>query len=98
MPVIHMQQTNDLERLAGLITETNQYFLHQVQKQVNTALTFRNWLIGYHIFQYEQQGEDRAQYGEQLFKKLAKRLKEAKIKGMSFTNLHLYQQFYLAYP
>ncbi|MCU7549867.1 PDDEXK nuclease domain-containing protein [Chitinophagaceae bacterium LB-8] len=93
-----MQQINNLERLAGLITETNQYFLHQVQKQVNTALTLRNWLIGYHIFQYEQQGEDRAQYGEQLFKKLAQQLKDAKIKGLSFTNLYLCRQFYLAYP
>jgi hypothetical protein len=61
---------NNLEGLAKAIQKTNQLFLNQVQKQVNTSLTIRNWVIGYHIFEYEQKGEDRAQYGEELFKKL----------------------------
>ncbi|HEX2532474.1 MAG TPA: PDDEXK nuclease domain-containing protein, partial [Chitinophagaceae bacterium] len=93
-----MENIESLDRLAGLIGQVHHLFLGQVQKQVNTALTLRNWVIGCYIVQYEQQGEDRAQYGEQLFKKLAQRLKEAGVKGFSFTNLHLFKQFYLAYP
>lgn len=30
---------------------------------INLSLTARNWLIGYYIVEYEQNGEDRAQYG-----------------------------------
>jgi predicted nuclease of restriction endonuclease-like (RecB) superfamily len=91
-------QINNLEALALVIHQTNQFFLSQVQKQVNKALTLRNWITGHHIFEYEQHGEDRAQYGEKLYKKLAVRLKKAGIKGFSFTNLHLCKQFYITYP
>ena len=30
----------------------------------------RNWLIGYYIVEYEQNGKDRAEYGAKLLKKL----------------------------
>jgi predicted nuclease of restriction endonuclease-like (RecB) superfamily len=89
---------NSLGGLAKAIQQTNQLFLSQAQRQINTMLTLRNWAIGYYIFEYEQQGEDRAEYGERLFRKLAERLKVLGTKGLSFTNLHLYKQFYLVYP
>ena len=41
----------------------------QAAHAVNLALTARNWLIGYYIVEFEQNGEDRAAYGEQLLKK-----------------------------
>ena len=47
---------NTLENLANIIQDTNTYFLNKVQKQVNTALTLRNWIIGYYIEEYEQSG------------------------------------------
>jgi predicted nuclease of restriction endonuclease-like (RecB) superfamily len=89
---------NNLEHLVGSIQQANQFFLDQVQKQVNTALTLRNWVVGYYIVEYEQNGEDRAEYGEQLYEKLAVRLKKARIRGLSFTTLHLCKQLYGAYP
>jgi len=49
-------------------------------------------------FEYEQHGADRAKYGEQLYKKLSESLKQKGVNGLSFTNLHLFKQFYLAYP
>jgi predicted nuclease of restriction endonuclease-like (RecB) superfamily len=48
--------------------------------------------------EYEQKGEDRAEYGERFFKNLAERLKNGGLKGLSFTALHLCKQFYLSYP
>jgi hypothetical protein len=39
------------------IQHTNQFFLGKVQRQVNTSLTLRNWVIGYYIAEYEQQRE-----------------------------------------
>lgn len=37
---------------------------------INTAFTVRNWLIGCYIVEFEQNGEDRASYGEKLLKNL----------------------------
>ena len=47
----------------------------QAEHAVNLALTSRNWLMGCYIVEFEQNGEDRAAYGEQLLKKLEQRLK-----------------------
>lgn len=52
----------------------------QAAHAVNLALTARNWLIGYYIVEFEQRGEDRAEYGEQLLKKLEISIKK---KGMT---------------
>ena len=89
---------NDLEQLTSSIFETNEYFVKQVQKQVNAAFTLRNWIIGYHIVEYEQYGKDRASYGEKVLETLAVRLKQKGLKGLSETNLKLFRLFYNAYP
>jgi predicted nuclease of restriction endonuclease-like (RecB) superfamily len=94
-----MERTiNNFENLALAIQESNDTFLQQAQKQVNVAFTLRNWVIGHHIFEYEQSGVDRAQYGEQVLKKLAEQLKKIGLKGLSSSNLYHFKQFYLAYP
>ena len=84
---------NDLEQLTSSIFETNEYFVKQVQKQVNAAFTLRNWIIGYHIVEYEQYGKDRASYGEKILETLAVRLKQKRLKGLSETNLKLFRLF-----
>lgn len=38
------------------------------------SLVRRNWLLGYRIASEEMQGEDRARYGSEIIKKLAKEL------------------------
>ena len=63
-------------------------------KAVNKLLTIRNWLIGYYIVEYEQNGEDRAQYGEKLLENIVLNLPNL---GFSKTNLKLFRQFYLTY-
>ena len=62
---------------------------------VNTHLTIRNWLIGFYIFEYEQNGEDRAKYGARLLQNLADGFNED---GLSYRNLKLYRRFYHCYP
>ncbi len=47
-------------------------------RQVNNALTMRNLLIGFYIVDYEQNGSDRANYGNETIKTLAQRLKHIK--------------------
>jgi predicted nuclease of restriction endonuclease-like (RecB) superfamily len=65
---------------------------------VNRAATVRNWCFGLFIVEYEQNGEDRAQYGERLIGRLSASLTERGMKGVSVTALKLCRQFYLAYP
>ena len=65
---------------------------------VNYLLTLRNWLIGAYIVEFEQQGEDRAAYGERLVPRLASDLRRKGIKGLSLSNLKNYRQFALSYP
>lgn len=93
-----MKKVDNLSNLASAIQQTNQYFLQQAQKQVNTALTLRNWLIGFYIFEYEQSGKDRATYGTGLYKALADRLLKNGLKSIRERHLYLCKDLYLAYP
>jgi DUF1016 N-terminal domain len=63
---------------------------------VNSHLTLRNWVIGLYLFEYEQKGQDRAQYGARLYKEIASHLKHRK--GFSKRNLHLFVALYKTYP
>ncbi len=66
-----------------------------VTKAINTGATIRNWLTGYYIIEFEQNGEDRAKYGDKLLSEISKSIN---IKGMSVTNLRIFRQFYKTYP
>ncbi|MEO6707473.1 MAG: PDDEXK nuclease domain-containing protein [Ginsengibacter sp.] len=89
---------NTLENLATTIQNTNTYFLNKVQKQVNTALTLRNWIIGYYIAEYELSGKDRSDYGKQLFKAIAQSLLKKGLKSIRERHLYLCKDLYKAYP
>lgn len=67
----------------------------QAAHAVNLALTYRNWLMGCYIVEFEQHGEDRAAYGEQLLKKLELRLKT---KGLNERRFREFRRLYLVYP
>lgn len=82
--------------LVSLVEQTHLHFQQQAVKAVNVSLTIRNWLVGYYIVEFEQKGEDRAQYGENLFTELAKRFKH--IKGVDRRSLYRFKDFYLLYP
>lgn len=62
---------------------------------IHLSLTARNWLVGYYIVEYEQHGEDRAQYGDNLLKTLAKRINR---KGLGERRLYEFRLFYSIYP
>ena len=62
------------EQLISSIQETDRYFAGQASRAVNVSLTLRNWMIGYYISEFELNGKDRADYGEKLLSKLARKL------------------------
>ena len=71
---------------------------HAALRSVDELLTLRNWLTGTWIVAYEQNGNDRAQYGAGLIDALAARFKEQGLRGFSTTNLRKYREIALAWP
>jgi predicted nuclease of restriction endonuclease-like (RecB) superfamily len=67
-------------------------------KAITQALNTRNWLIGAWIVEYEQQGEDRAAYGERLLPTLANGLRDAGHAGLAVSNLKNCRQIALTWP
>lgn len=86
--------TITFEQLALQIEHVSDALTAIVSDAINQGVTTRAWLTGYYIVEYEQQGEDRAQYGEQLLPKLSKRLQG---KSFGLTNLKAYRKVYLTY-
>ncbi|NDP28193.1 MAG: DUF1016 domain-containing protein [Flavobacterium sp.] len=68
------------QSLISSIDETHQTLQQSAVKAVNSHLSLPNWLIGFYIVEYEQNGEDRAKYGAKLFQNLASELKSRSIK------------------
>ncbi|MGV8091481.1 MAG: PDDEXK nuclease domain-containing protein [Mangrovibacterium sp.] len=64
---------------------------------INTAMMEAYWLTGKRIVEEEQQGNERAAYGEAVLKDLSKELTLKYGKGFSFANLYNFRQFYLTY-
>lgn len=82
----------------AVIGQTHSDLAAQASRTVNVSLTLRNWLIGCYIAQYEQQGTDRAQYGDEFIERLADRLIQAGVSRAEARELRRYRRFYLTYP
>lgn len=61
---------------------------------VNAEMVMAYWQIGKRIVEEEQQGEERAAYGEGLIKELSKALTGEFGKGFSIANLENFRKFY----
>ena len=92
-----MMETNNFDSLVGRIQSTNDILQDNARLVINRHVTAKAWLTGYYIVEYEQNGEDRAKYGERLITELSKRLKSSSDSNYSKRTLELYRTFYLAY-
>jgi predicted nuclease of restriction endonuclease-like (RecB) superfamily len=88
----------DFEAMAQAIGEVHRRTQTAAFHAVNVALTCRNWLIGAYIHEYELRGQDRAQYGESLFSKLAQRLEAVSVPNCNRSRLYRYRDLHLFYP
>lgn len=85
----------NFEQLATIITDTHQQLQQSAVKAVNQCQTVRNWLIGFYIVEFEQNGEDRAKYGGFLLKNLEQKIN---LKGLNITLFKRSRVFYMVYP
>jgi hypothetical protein len=88
----------DIKELVSLISETQKYFQQKAQRQVNTALTLRNWLFGFYIAEYELNGADRAEYGAKLYSEVSNQLEKSGLGQIRERHLYVCKDFYIAYP
>lgn len=84
--------------LITTLANVHQRLSQQAHRQADQLMTLRNWLIGFHIVEYEQHGDDRATYGQNPIPKIAQAMKQQQIRGFSDRNLYLFKNFYLVYP
>lgn len=70
---------------------------HSAGRTINALMTITYWQIGQRIVEQEQEGADRATYGEELVARLAKDLSARFGRGFSRSNVFQMRQFFLAY-
>jgi len=87
--------SHSFDDLSNAVVETHQSAQYSAIKAVNQMATLRNWLIGCYIVEYEQNGSDRAKYGDRLLKRLEERVNT---KGLNETLFKVSRNFYLIYP
>ena len=85
----------NFEKLVLRIQQTNEFLQQSAVKAVNTHLTLRNWLTGFYIVEFEQNGSYRAEYGAKLLENIAKNIS---VKGLTAPELSRCRQFYITYP
>ena len=87
---------DNFNSLVSSIQKLHQQLQQSAVNAVNQMLTIRNWLIGYYIVEFKQNGKDRAEYGKSLLKSIADKLNH--IKGLDERSLRRFRLFYLYYP
>jgi len=88
----------DYRNLIHSLAEIQEEFQLQAIRAVNSSLTLRNWLFGWYITEFEQNGKDRALYGQKLLNSISKELRSLNIPNTDERELRRYRQFYLIYP
>ena len=95
---MELSATDGYRLLLQQISDTYTQGQVRAVRAVNTQLIETYWQVGRHIFEFEQAGKLRAEYGKVLVQTLAADLGLRHGKGFSRSNLIRFRQFYLAYP
>lgn len=70
----------------------------KISRDVNTIMVDTYWNIGRYIVEYEQRGQERAEYGSHLLNRLSKDLTRLYGKGFGKSNLLYIRKLYLCFP
>jgi len=92
-----IQNIEIYHKLVNSIGTTIENARHRAIQAVNNELLNANWEIGKFIVEYEQHGNEKAEYGSSLLTNLSRDLKSRFGKGFSKSNIYLMRQFYLKY-
>lgn len=87
-----MKDSLSFDSLIGNVVHVHEITNSYAKNAVNQLLTVRNWMIGYYIVEFEQNGENRAEYGTNLLERMAEDLA---IKALIVKCLILVESFIL---
>ncbi|MDI9357778.1 MAG: DUF1016 N-terminal domain-containing protein [Phycisphaerales bacterium] len=85
---------NILIQIQSIIANAQQKAIHSV----DTERVLMYWQIGKVIFEEEQQGKDRAEYGKYLIKSISDTFQPQFGTGFSIRQLEMNRQFYKTFP
>lgn len=83
-----------INEIRTIITQNRE----QAVRSVDHLRVLTYWQVGKRIFEEEQQGKERADYGAFLIKSLAKEIQPEFGSGFSIRQLERYRQFYRMFP
>jgi len=92
-----IQNIEVYHKLVDSIGSTIESARQRAIQAVNHELLKANWEIGKYIVEFEQHGNEKAEYGSSLLTNLSKDLKSRFGKGFSKSNIYLMRQFYIKY-
>lgn len=96
---MNISGTNDKYlKLVQSIGDTIEEARNRAVKAVNIEMLRANWEIGKYIIEFEQHGNEKADYGSSLLNNLSKDLKLRFGKGFSKSNVYLMRLFFLKFP
>lgn len=89
---------NNYQNLLSSISDTFSLGRKKAVLAVNSNMIETYWKIGQYIIEFEQGGNEKAEYGKALLPKLSKDLTHAIGKGFSLSNVKRMRQLYTTYP
>lgn len=90
-----LQDADDYQQIHNGIVQLLDTARIQTVRSINTIMTATYWEMGRRIVEFEQGGEARATYGEQLIDRLSQDLSQRYKRGFSTSNLWQFKKFYL---
>ena len=88
-----MNETPALSKYRELVTDIGKLY-----EGARAAVVDAYWKIGQRLVEIEQNGAERAGYGERLLERLSADLSAKHGRGFSVDNLQRMRRFYLTYP
>lgn len=83
-----------VERIGSLLADSR----YRVAQNVNSILIETYWQVGKYIVEYEQKGNERAEYGSSLLKNLSRDLSLKYGRGFSHSNINKMRKLFLTFP
>ena len=95
---ITINNNSEYNRLLLNVGETLEQGRRRAVVAVNTAMVQTYWEIGRQIVEYEQHGNEKAEYGSDVLNRLSRDLTDRYGKGFSHSNVVYMRRLYLTYP
>ncbi len=83
-----------IQEIKDILSQARQ----KTYQAINSTMVEAYWNIGKRIVEEEQNGQQRAEYGKEIIKKVSEELAAEFGKGFSERNIRKYRQFYQTFP